>query len=214
MARAEASRLEVSGMSDSRKRVRVHFLLLSFLCGVLALCSFIYVLYTGITGVANHMLVADMPGSQTLELTEVGSYTIFHEWTREYPSTVEVGSDRDAEAMGLALVGPDGGPVQLSVTNESSHYQIGSREGYSLYSFQIEKAGEYSLTGSYESDSKARVTFTIVHNFMGKILTVVGMCFLCILLPAVPGVLFLVLGLKPLFQESRTGPEGQFVNKM
>lgn len=191
--------------SSGRGKVNFTFLVLSVVCGVAALGGFLYILFSGISGLSNGMLQADMPGKQALSLEEPGSYTIFHEWTHPYPSNVEVGGDGDARAMKLTLVDSEDKEVPLTPNSGNSTYQLGAREGYSVYSFQLQQPGSYILTGAYDDGSEARVMYTIANNFMGKILKIVAMCFVAIGVPGLLGFLFLILALKPLFTKSAEG---------
>lgn len=185
-------------MSQTEGKPNFRYLILSGLCGAFALVAFLFVLLTGIGGLVDELIPADMPGRLEMQLPEPGSYTVFHEWSHKYPSGVVVGGDEDAKSMLLSLTDPQGREVSLNPASSRSNYNIGSREGYSLYSFEIEEGGKYTLVGRYEDDSEARVMYTFANDFMGKILRIVLLCFACVILPAVPGVLFLILALKPL----------------
>ena len=191
--------------SGGRGKVNFTYLLLAVVCGVGALGGFLYILFSGISGLTSGLLQADMPGRHTLSLEEAGRYTIFHEWTHPYPSSVNVGGDGDAKAMKLTLVDSGGQQVSLNPNGGNSTYQLGSREGYSVYTFQLQQPGSYTLTGAYEDGSEARVMYTIANNFMGKILKIVAMCFVAIGIPGLLGFLFLIFALKPLFMKNAEG---------
>jgi hypothetical protein len=191
-------------MEQSGGKVNFRYLILSGLSGVFGLVAFLYFLFTGISGLTDELIPADMPGTLEIRLNEPGSYTVFHEWTHPYPADVVVGGDEDAKDMLLTLTNSQGGEVALTSSAANSNYQMGSRQGYSLYSFEIAEAGTYTLTGRYQDGSEARVMYTLANNFMGKILRIVLICFGCVILPGFPSVLFLVLALKPLM-----GKQGQ-----
>jgi hypothetical protein len=187
-------------------KVNFKYLILSGLCAVFAVVAFLYVLFTGISGLTGGLVKADMPGAQEVQLVEAGSYTIFHEWTHAYPANVLVGGDEDARSMILTLTNPQGGEVSLSRATSNSTYAMGSREGYSMYTFEIAETGAYTLAGRYEDGSEARVMFTLANDFMGKIFKMVMMCFACTIFPAIPGIIFFVLALLPLVRKNSDKP--------
>lgn len=190
--------------SDGRGKVNLKFLVIAALCGLTAVGGFIYILLSGISGLTDQLIQADMPGSQTLKLTETGTYTVFHEWTHPYTSTVEVGGDGDAQALKLTLVDSQGKEIPVTRSEGNSTYQMGSREGYSIAGFTIVTPGEYTLAGSYGDGSQVRLMLTVANNFMGKILKIIGLCFVVLGVPGVLSMVFLVFALKPLMGSSRS----------
>jgi hypothetical protein len=178
---------------------------MAVVCGLAALGGFLYVLFSGISTLTDGLLQADMPGQQTLNLHEAGTYTVFYEWTHPYPSNLAVGGDGDARAMQLTLLDSENQEVPLNPNGGNSTYQLGPREGYSVYTFQLQQPGPYTLTGAYEDGSEARVMYTIANNFMGKILKIVAMCFVALGVPGLLGFLFLIFAFKPLFSKKSEG---------
>lgn len=174
------------------------FLLLSILSGLVGLGLFVAVLLVGVFRLPDQMKPITMPGTATVSLQETGTYTIFHEYSKDSGN-----EDALAENLKLEIKGPGSEPVSLSKTVGSSHYDIGNRSGYSLYNFTAETAGDYTFTGTAPDEATGSVVFTLANNFMGKLLTLIGLCFACVFVFGGLFVIFLVKALKPLIDKKK-----------
>jgi len=172
---------------------------LALLIGLGGIVSFISIIYFGIRDINEHMQVVDMPGSQTLALQDVGTYNIFH----ELEAGVSTGSYEDIQGLVLTLTGPDGEPVTVEPQVGSFTYSWGGKEGYGIYHFNIDRPGEYQLSGSYPESDAGKVRITVNHNFMKNLMLLILGGFAALGVPGLLAVLCFIKALKPLSGQSR-----------
>lgn len=111
----------------------------------------------------------DAPGKGTIEL-QPGRHTVFLE--------SGVGPDGRVRSASLETVNglvfevwraADAVPVPVGAAAGRSTYQIGGREGVSVWSFQIEEAGTYEWRAGYEPGTGGPDVFLAVgHEILGR----------------------------------------------
>jgi hypothetical protein len=192
-------------MGQSKPRVNISLIVLSVVIGMMGVGLFAYYLWTGINDLTAQMQYAKVPGVTELELTDTGSYTIFHEYSHRFPSSEEAGGDSDAANMEVTLTGTDGKEVTVQRASANSTYQIGSKRGYSLSEFHIETPGRYTLSGLSPDGNPRVVMFSIAHNFMGRLLKMIFSSFVVLGFPMLLSLIFLFWGLRPVLTSRKKG---------
>src|SRR5436190_20058677 len=114
-----------------------------------------------------------MPGSAVLVLDKPGSYTIFHE-RRSVVDGRYYASD-SADGLRVTLVtDPRGAPVALVEPKMSSSYHMGSREGQSIFAFDIAEPGRYRLSASLANGAaEPKVVLAVSQGLVGGIFQLV-----------------------------------------
>lgn len=133
-------------------------------------------IYTGINRVQELVTGLDetlpqfvVPGVHELTLSETGKYTIFY----EYRSTVGGRGFNTSHALPSMLcrllTGPRGAEIPLKDATLNSTYTFGTREGVSLFEFEITDPGVYILDCQYPAGQQGpEVVFAVGHDIMGE----------------------------------------------
>ena len=135
---------------------------------------FTWFLLTGLTGLATDMTQMVLPGEHELELSEAGTYTVFH----EYKSVVDgkvYSTAGDLSNLYCTLVAVSSGkemPLPRSTMN--STYSLGTRAGASVFECQVNEPGKYVFSAAYPNGrTEPEVVFTIGHGFTRSLLTII-----------------------------------------
>ena len=108
-----------------------------------------------LAAVGSTLMQITMPGTQSLTLRELGTYTIYRETS--------------AAGLRLALASPSGAAVPLQASNGNSTYSIGSREGTSIFTFIVTEPGTYRLTGTLaDGRSDPKVVLGVEHGLLAR----------------------------------------------
>lgn len=83
-----------------------------------------------------------VPGAGTVEVTDAGEYTIYH----EYPGANSDESGIIDVSFDATLIAPDGSDVPLEPYGAEVRYGFGDHEGVAVYSFEATEPGNYELT--------------------------------------------------------------------
>lgn len=187
--------------SSPTGKINFKILILSLLTGALGFAVFAYFLVSGIYDLGDSAVQAQMPGTVTLNLKDSGSYTVFHEYTHKFDSSVTAGGDREAERMTLTLVSPEQTDVPVHKVNGSATYNVGGRSGYSLFEFQITQPGDYRLTGIAEEPSDKAVMFTLLNNFGSRLVKLILGSFFILVISGILSTILLIMALLPLLKK-------------
>ncbi len=163
---------------------------ISGLIFIIGIISFVVVLVTGILSSVNsfdnQVLV---PGTRNIELKEPGDYNIYF----EYRSIVDGRVFETSNINGLVckLKNIDSGEyIRLENSTVNSSYSVNGREGRSLFSFTIDKAGTYEIDASYESGDGEEAVLAIGKGFGVNLLSTIFICF-AILFVTIAGAVIL-----------------------
>lgn len=138
------------------------------------IASFVYLLTTNITGIANSNQQMVVPGSGEIVLDKPGEYTIFHEYEsvsegRIYSSHPSLGGLKCSLYDKYANQ-----EIKLFVPWGSSKYEVGGRKGVSVFVFTIDKPGTYVLSAQYDKNTDGPKTVLAVgQGFGGKLLVTI-----------------------------------------
>lgn len=116
-----------------------------------------------------------VPGEHEITLAEAGKYIIYHEFRSVQDGTVYNVPTEGISDLTIHLVNKASGePVVLDSSSVSETYTYHSREGKSVFSFQIDEPGQYILAATYPPEEEGPATvLTIGRGVIGKIVTMV-----------------------------------------
>lgn len=144
-----------------------------FVIGIVLFCN---VLITGIKSsvntINNQVIV---PGTNTVELKEPGKYTIFF----EYRSVIDgrVFESESINGLMCTLKKIDSGEfIELKNSSVNSTYSVNGREGKSIFSFNIDEAGNYELDAWYETGNGSESVLVIGKGFGTEIIRTIILC--------------------------------------
>ena len=113
-----------------------------------------------------------MPGSATLNLSEVGVYTIFHE--RRSVVDGKTYSSNDTAGLRLSVFAADGTELNLT-RNSGSTYTFADREGHSFYTFQIATPGQYRIVGTLpDGRTDPKIVLALGAGVLGGMFKMIG----------------------------------------
>jgi hypothetical protein len=113
-----------------------------------------------------------VPGEAALNLTEPGTYTIFHE--RESVVDGKVYSSRNISGLRVALRTAQGEQIRVSGPAASSRYNFGGRSGVGLFTFEIAAPGTYRLSAAYDDGrAQPRAVLAIGAGFVSSMLAMI-----------------------------------------
>lgn len=183
--------------SPVKRTVSIPLIVAAALCFLCGAGLFVYYILTGISGLTGQLLSARVPGEVVLTLPEPGSYTVFHEYTHGFEDGVRSASDSEMESLQLTVVGADGKEIALQRPSGTSTYNVNGRSGYSLYWFEVDKPGEYTLSGAFpEARNGPAAMLTLSNNFGGKLIALIANCFAAIGFPGLIGVILLIMAFR------------------
>lgn len=139
---------------------------LILLCGV---SFFVYLLITGISSsIGNINIQVVVPGTEIIEIKETGKYTIFYEHSSVIDGKVYKTNSINGLICSLKNV-ETGELIKLNSSLANSSYALAGREGKGIFSFDINKTGEYEFKGWYESGNGEEVVLAIGKGFAGSL---------------------------------------------
>jgi uncharacterized membrane protein len=163
---------------------------ISGLIFVIGIISFVIVLVTGILSSVNSFdNQVIVPGTNSFQLKEPGDYNIYF----EYRSVVDGRIFETSNINGLVckLKNIDSGEyIRLENSKVNSTYSVNGREGRSLFSFSVDKAGTYEIDASYESGDGEEAVLVIGKGFGMKLISTIFICF-AILFVSIAGAVIL-----------------------
>ncbi len=126
-----------------------------------------------LSGSADRMIRAVVPGEIELRLNEPGTYTIFHEHHSTYEGRVY--NVESIPPLEITLRSRTSGAVVPLKDTITSTYSVGSRSGRSLYQFEVTTPGAYQLAASYATGRRQPETvLSIDRGFVGDLLLTIG----------------------------------------
>jgi hypothetical protein len=152
--------------------------LVLFILGLIGSGILIALFVFGILGLGDDLNRIVAPGSEEVELTDSGSYTVFYEYESRVGSTY-YSTDEDPPNMDVYVEHVDGDEeVTVRVSRGDTSYNVSDYSGISVRSFYIEEPGTYEITVSY-ADGSQDPPFVIAYGegISRGILTTVGSFF-------------------------------------
>ena len=130
-------------------------------------------LFSGLGEFEGRMQQVVMPGSATLNLSEVGIYTIFHE--RRSVVDGKTYSSNDTAGLRLSVFAADGTELDLT-TSTGSTYTFGGREGHSFYTFDVKTPGQYRITGTLPNGrTEPKIVLALAPGVLGGMFKMIGL---------------------------------------
>ncbi len=143
--------------------------------GIIGGIALVVVFALGIIRLGSDLERVVVPGSQELELSETGTYTIFY----EYESTVggvdySTGSTPPNLRIEIERV-DDGADIPVRSAGFSTNYDLWDRAGESIRRFDVDRPGTYLITAEYADGSDGEEIVLAIGEGVGRgILTSVG----------------------------------------
>ena len=167
---------------------------------VAGVVAFVAILISGLIDVTRDMTRVVVPGASTLDLPEVGTYTIMHEYRSDFGGKTYLQA-RGSVSFKCRLTSEQGDDVPVRLCSTNSTYSLGSREGYSILEFTIGDPGTYVL----ETEASDESVLAVSRGFMAGILkTVLGSIGVCSA-SAIVGLLLLVFALVRTLRNRQVG---------
>lgn len=88
-----------------------------------------------------------VPGTHSIDFDKTGYYVLFCE--NESILDGKIYSGGSISDMTLNLYRDDSSPVELAYTSSTIPYEMESRSGYSVFDFNVDEAGTYTLVAEY-----------------------------------------------------------------
>ena len=121
------------------------------------------------------------PGSKVFQLDDTGGYVIYHEDPGVIADkTYRVGWGLPT-GLGVTLTKKDTGEkIDVGPSTTNYTYTVGSRQGQSIFAFDIVEPGQYEMTAAYDDGSaRPQTVLAIGRGFQGGIAKgIFGSCFL------------------------------------
>lgn len=130
---------------------------------------FAYFLVSGIFRITDPLTQIVMPGQAELELTQVGTYTVFLEEQSVVNGRIYSTSQTiDGLKCSVNRLGANAKEVPVRRTSSSIHYSVGGRSGRSVLEFPIRETGPYRFACEYSPDSKGPEVVVAVGTGVGE----------------------------------------------
>ena len=135
---------------------------------------FALVLFKNLSGLSSRLQQVVVPGKAELNLAQAGTYTIYYEYESVVGSRVYA-TGRSLSGLECGLTAKaTGANVPVSSTTVSSHYSLGSRSGFGVFDFTIDRPGIYVLSAQYaEGREGPEVVLAVGQGFATGIVTTV-----------------------------------------
>jgi len=135
---------------------------------------FAVVLFKNLSGLSSKLQQVVVPGKAELNLAQAGTYTIYYEYESVVGSKVYA-TGRSLSGLECAVTAKvTGADVPVSSTTVSSHYSLGSRSGFGVFDFTIDRPGIYVLSAQYaEGREGPEAVLAVGQGFTTGILTTV-----------------------------------------
>ena len=125
-----------------------------------------YLIYDGISSIADGLVRAVVPGETPITLDKAGTWVVFH----ESPSIVD-GQTLDApipDSAEISLETPSGDRIPMSFSFGNYNYNLGGRSGVSIGSFRIATPGDYTLVAEWPPTAPSGETVISMGHEKGK----------------------------------------------
>lgn len=129
-----------------------------------------WIIYNGIQDLIgeSHRVLA--PADTYIDL-EAGGYTIFHEHVSSYDGKFISTSSEDINGLEIRIVDLEGDKIVIGPSRANANYAVNSREGYSIFSFDIEEAGRYHIIIENDQEVMINISNMNIFSFVKSIFT-------------------------------------------
>jgi hypothetical protein len=143
---------------------------------------FIYVLISGISETRSSIQRFQVPGSAVLEIKEVGTYSLFHEYASVYEGKEYYVNN--LPSFNLAIR-PLGSTREIETTPLAGvmTYNFGSIQGRAIRNFEITQPGQYEFTFTYQDRSPTPKTIMAISSDL--VYRILKTIFLCLVLMSI-----------------------------
>lgn len=149
-----------------------------------------FLIWRGFTMMNDALKLVTVPGEHSLEFTEPGTRYVFYEHRSVVDGRMYSTPAKFPNGLSCELADPMGEPVPL-MSSTSINYSLGSREGTSLFRFDISEPGTHTLVCDYaEGTSGPEVALAVGENM---VLGIVGRVFGALATCGVTALLLLII---------------------
>lgn len=197
-------------MNEKIKPGRWLYVLAGFILAA-GITGFVIMLVTGILGVGQSFKQVVVPGESELYLDQAGNYTIFHEYRSVVDGKIYNTSSSLSGLQCTIVDKSNNSKLPMSVSWSNSKYEIGNREGVSVFEFKIDKPGIYILSANYDQNSDMQKTvLAIGRDFGGNLL---GLIFgaIAILFVSIAAFITIIVLTYRKRRNCRLGLQGKFL---
>jgi hypothetical protein len=147
----------------------------SFLFSLLGVGGFVWVLFTGVSGIAGALRQVVVPGTASLPLTKPGGYTVFYE-QESVVGNKTYSTGGSLSGLQLTMTGPGGEDIAVTPVGSNQTYEVAGRRGRAVWNFDVAKSGTYTLRAAYPPGQQGpQVVLAVGQGFAGGLAgTLVG----------------------------------------
>jgi len=150
--------------------------------------------------------------SETDMSLEEGSYTIFYEHKSDFEGERYRTSDDDIQGLVVDIINTETQKkIEVKVPNGTSSYSINDREGYAIYTFELEKDSRISIKTVSQNNQK--VVLNINGSIVGTILLSIFILLLGLILSIVVGLMIILVTVSKINKYNKEMLSRQFANE-
>lgn len=163
------------------KPSRWYYVLACLVLGT-GLTGFVWFLFSGLSSLEGGLTQLVVPGDHELTLSEMGGYTVFHEYQSVVGNKVYSMAQGGLSGLQCSLAfKATGEEIPLSESTTNSTYSMGSRSGVSIFDFRIDSPGTYVFSAQYfpgeegPGEEGPEAVLSVGHGFVKQLLvTILG----------------------------------------
>lgn len=180
-------------MEEERRISKALYFVLAGAAALGGLVGFVYLLYSGITGLGHDLIRVEAPGVREIMLARPGIYTVFLDMP-EYAGETDTDPFELISGLAVRLESMAGRRVPIGPARGRSTYTIGGRRGVGIMEFKIETPGHYKFITSFAEGRPVHPTvLTMAQGFMSRIIQIILKAGSLFLGAALASALFLIL---------------------
>ncbi|MFO8058094.1 MAG: hypothetical protein R6V10_12425 [bacterium] len=133
--------------------------------------GFVFFLFSSITGITDSLTQVLVPGEKRLTLTESGNYTVFIEHKSVYQGRVYTAGG--SSGLQLTVTAEDTGrELEVKPAASSATYNVGGRSGSAVWSFRVDRPGDYIISADYPDGREGgEMVLAVGNRFMKDLMT-------------------------------------------
>jgi hypothetical protein len=149
-----------------------------FLLGLIGAGVLAAVFFFGLMGLGDDLQRVVGPGSDEIELTETGRYTVFYEYESRVDG-VDHSTDREPPQIDIGVERlSDGAEIEVGRARGETSYSLREHSGESIRQFRVDEPGTYRITISYADGSQEPEVVLALGEGVGRgLLTSIGAFF-------------------------------------
>lgn len=159
-------------MYTKKKKPSVANYVVAAIIMVGGIIGFIAFLFTRLSAMGDQPTYL-IPGTHTLECSETGMYTIFHEYQSIVDGQYYSSPQGSLGGLRCIITSDKDDTLRVTPVMANSTYSIGSRQGYAISKFKVEVPGSYTFEAILPEGGTEQAVLTISHGFMSEMFTTI-----------------------------------------